>query len=211
MKRLCCFSIAVLFCIAALSQNHYGAVSGVVSFRGIRIAGATITLKDNATGIRISTRSNASGTYGLYQLSPASQYQLTVYYPEADTLQIQLIQVIAGEDLQIHLPLQPSVNLLAPLTIKSNTLHKQWRNGITILSEEKQNSQHWGNLFLHEPSATVKNDGSGALSFSGQNYRANAFYIDGVLQNDPFGLSTSGILNGENGQGPVAMESIEQI
>lgn len=211
MKRLCCFSIAVLFCIAALSQNHYGAVSGVVSFRGIRIAGATITLKDNATGIRISTRSNASGTYGLYQLSPASQYQLTVYYPEADTLQIQLIQVIAGEDLQIHLPLQPSVNLLAPLTIKNNTLHKQWRNGITILSEEKQNSQHWGNLFLHEPSATVKNDGSGALSFSGQNYRANAFYIDGVLQNDPFGLSTSGILNGENGQGPVAMESIEQI
>ena len=211
MNRFVCFPIALLFSIAAYSQNHFGAVSGVVSFRGIRIAGATITLKENGTGIRYSTSSNASGTYGLYQLSPASQYQLTVHYPEADTLQIQSIQVIAGEDLQIHLPLQPSVNLLTPLTIKTNAFNKQWRNGITILSDEMPNSQHWGNLFLHEPSATVKNDGSGALSFSGQKFRSNAFYIDGVLQNDPFGLSPSGILNGENGQGPVAMESIEQI
>lgn len=211
MKRFCCFSGAVLLSMAALSQNNFGAVSGVVSFRGIRIAGATITLKDNGTGMRFSTRSNASGTYGLYQLSPASQYQLTAYYPEADTLQIQSIQIIAGEDLQIHLPLQPSINLLTPLIVKTIATNKQWRNGITILSEETPNSQHWGNLFLHEPSATVKNDGSGALSFSGQKYRSNAFYIDGVLQNDPFGLSPSGILNGENGQGPLALESIEQI
>lgn len=211
MKWIFCSSAALLINFTTFSQNHFGAVSGVVSFRGIRIAGATITLKDNGTGIRFSTRSNASGTYGLYQLSPASQYQLTVHYPEADTLQIQSIQIIAGEDLHIHLPLQPSVNILTPLTIKTNAHNKSWRNGITILSEETPNSPHWGNLFLHEPSATVKNDGSGALSFSGQKYRSNAFYIDGVLQNDPFGLSPSGILNGENGQGPVAMESIEQI
>ncbi|WP_037351588.1 carboxypeptidase-like regulatory domain-containing protein, partial [Sediminibacterium salmoneum] len=120
MKWIFCSSAALLISLTTFSQNHFGAVSGVVSFRGIRIAGATITLKDNGTGIRFSTRSNASGTYGLYQLSPASQYQLTVHYPEADTLQIQSIQIIAGEDLHIHLPLQPSVNILTPLTIKTN-------------------------------------------------------------------------------------------
>lgn len=211
MKRILWLWSALIVLTPAYPQNHWGAVTGVVSFRGIRVAGASVTLKDNGTGTQYFTRSNVSGTYGIYQLSPATQYLLTVSYPNADTIQIQSVQVIAGEDLQIHIPLQPSLKLLAPVTIQSKLLNQQWRNGITILSDQMQHSQHWGNLFLHEPSATVKNDGSGALSFSGQPYRSNAFYIDGLMQNDPFGLSPSGILNGENGQGPVALESIEQI
>lgn len=211
MKRFLCFLSGLILLFPAFTQNHFGAISGVVSYRGIRIAGALVTLKDNGTGTLYSTRSNASGTYGIYQLSPASHYQMTVSYPEADTLQIQSIQVIAGEDLQIHIPLQPSVNILTPFTIQSKQLNRQWRNGTTILSDQTQHSQHWGNLFLHEPTATVKNDGSGAISFSGQRYLSNAYYIDGLIQNDPFGLSPSGILNGENGQGPIALESVEQI
>lgn len=211
MKSILCFICLFLFLSVAFTQNHWGAVSGVVSFRGIRTAGATITLRDNGTGTVYATRSNASGTYGIYHLSPASQYQITVSFPDADTIQIQLVQVIAGEDLQIHFSLQPAVNILTPIIIQNKVSGRQWRNGITILSDQSPHSQHWSNLFLHEPSATVKNDGSGAISFSGQRYRANAFYIDGILQNDPFGLSPSGILNGESGQGPAALESIEQI
>lgn len=211
MKRILCLWGALLLLTEAAPQNHWGAVSGVVSFRGIRIAGALVTLKDYGTGMLYSTKSNASGTYGIYQLSPTTQYQLTVSYPNADTLQIQSVQVMAGEDLQIHIPLQPSTNILVPLTIQGSIQNKQWRNGITIQSDQTVHSPHWGNLFLHEPSASVKNDGSGAISFSGQRYRSNAYYIDGLIQNDPFGLSPSGILNGENGQGPAALESTEQI
>ena len=211
MKSMLCFIYLFLFLSVAFAQNHWGAVSGVVSFRGIRIAGASITLRDNETGAVYATRSNASGTYGIYQLSPASQYQITVSYPDADTIQIQSVQVIAGEDLQIHFPLQPAINILTPFTIQNKVSGRQWRNGITILSNHNPHSLQWSNLFLHEPAATVKNDGSGAISYSGQRYRANAFYIDGILQNDPFGLSPSGILNGESGQGPAALESIEQI
>lgn len=55
------------------------------------------------------------------------------------------------------------------------------------------------------------NGQSGSMSFAGMNNRYNSFQIDGVMNNDVFGLTANGSNGGQAGSQPVSMETIDQI
>jgi hypothetical protein len=51
----------------------------------------------------------------------------------------------------------------------------------------------------------------GAISFAGQNNRYNAFYIDGSVNNDVFGLAASGTNGGQAGISPLSIDAVAQF
>src|SRR5439155_26512057 len=51
----------------------------------------------------------------------------------------------------------------------------------------------------------------GAISIAGQNNRYNAFYVDGALNNDVFGLAASGTNGGQANVAPISIDAIDQI
>ena len=51
----------------------------------------------------------------------------------------------------------------------------------------------------------------GAVSIAGQNNRYNAFYIDGALNNDVFGIAASGTNGGQANIPPISLDAIDQI
>ncbi len=57
----------------------------------------------------------------------------------------------------------------------------------------------------------VRSDNDGAMFFLGTNNRYNSFRIDGVMNNDVYGLAANGSNGGQAGTQPVSMETIEQI
>ena len=60
--------------------------------------------------------------------------------------------------------------------------------------------------------AQVSTNGqSGAMSFAGINNRYNSFQIDGVMNNDVFGLTSNGSNGGQANTQPVSMETVDQI
>jgi hypothetical protein len=57
----------------------------------------------------------------------------------------------------------------------------------------------------------AKVTGDGGISLAGQNNRYNAFYIDGAVNNDVFGLSASGTNGGQSGIAPISIDAIDQF
>lgn len=58
------------------------------------------------------------------------------------------------------------------------------------------------------PQASVTGSG---MSFAGSNNRYNSFQIDGTVNNDVFGLSSSGTNGGQAGANPISLDAIEEI
>jgi TonB-dependent Receptor Plug Domain. len=52
---------------------------------------------------------------------------------------------------------------------------------------------------------------NGGTSFSGTNNRYNSFQVDGVVNNDVFGLAGTGTNGGQAGIQPISLDAIEQI
>lgn len=211
MKRLGWICWLMLMQCNIFGQATVGSISGKVVFNQQAIAGAVLVLVNEATGQQLSNVSNTYGIYGFYQLQPGSSYHLTVHYPLADTVRIQHLTIQVGEDILLNIPLQSSVNLLSPVLVNSTL--QSTRKGFqrNLLDNKWIRGNGLGQLLLHQPNALVKNDQSGAVSFGGQNYKYNGYYIDGVLQNDQFGLSPTGTLMGELGILSAAPESFEQM
>lgn len=205
--------ISWLFMIqhSVFGQATVGSISGKVVFNKKALAGASLILVNEANGHQLSTQSNHHGIYGFYQLQPGSSYHLTVHYPFADTVQIQHLTIQVGEDILLNIPLQSVVNLLSPIVVNSTSQTSRHGFQRNLLENKWIRGNGLGQLLLHQPNALIKNDQSGAVSFGGQNHKYNAFYIDGVLQNDQFGLSPSGTLMGELGVLSSAPESFEQM
>lgn len=212
MKKAYLFSTIIFMPYVALTQSTFGSISGKVMFNEKLVYGANIILLDESTQTIIMTSSNKSGAYGFYQLKPSSHYSLKASYPLADTIYIQFIQVIVGEDLLLNIPFKPKVNHLNPIQVNSSLInnHKA-ASSIDLLTDNSIKLNEMSRLFMHHPEAYIKTNNSGAASFSGQNNRFNSYYIDGVLQNDQFGLSPTGTIMGETGNLAAAPESFEQM
>ncbi|MEO8172826.1 MAG: Plug domain-containing protein, partial [Sediminibacterium sp.] len=61
------------------------------------------------------------------------------------------------------------------------------------------------------PQAKLVDGNEAAVSFAGQNNRYNAFYIDGSVNNDVFGLAASGTNGGQAGISVLSVDAIEQF
>jgi hypothetical protein len=210
MKKVCFMSATLFLPYMAMAQSTFGAISGKVIFNEKGVYGANISLLDESTQTIIKTSSNKSGAYGFYQLKPSSNYTLKASYPLADTICIQFIQVIVGEDILLNIPFQPKEKQLTPIQVYSSATIKA-ASSIDLLQNNSIKSNELSRLLMHHPEAYIKTDHSGAPSFSGQNNRFNSYYIDGVLQNDQFGLSPTGTIMGETGNLAAAPESFEQM
>lgn len=193
------------------AQSTFGSISGKVLYKEKLVFGAQIILTDEGTQTIIQTKSNKSGTYGFYQLKPSSNYSLKAIYPMADTIHIQYIQIIVGEDVLLNIPFQPKVNQLKAVQVSNTTNIYKAATSIDLLKNSLIKTNELSSLMMHHPEAYIKSNNSGAASFSGQNNRYNAYYIDGVLHNDQFGLSPTGTIMGELGNLAAAPESFEQM
>jgi hypothetical protein len=211
MKKIYSLSIFILMPCLIFAQSTFGSISGKVLYQEKLVFGALIILTDEGTQASIQTNSNKSGTYGFYQLKPSSNYSLKAIYPLADTIHIQFIQIIVGEDVLLNIPFQPKINQLKSVQVSSSTNIYKAAASVDLLKNTLIKTNELSSLMMHHPDAYINLNNSGAPSFSGQNNRYNAYYIDGVLQNDQFGLSPTGTIMGEMGNLAAAPESFEQM
>jgi outer membrane receptor for ferrienterochelin and colicin len=61
------------------------------------------------------------------------------------------------------------------------------------------------------PQAKLIGGNEGAVSIAGQNNRYNAFYVDGAINNDVFGLAASGTNGGQAAISPISIDAIDQF
>ena len=217
MLKKMIFIAFLFFSLTAISQVSTGNISGKTMLNKEQFVNVLIELSNESTGLIKKTTSNILGHYQFNNLTPGLNYQLRFNSPYTDTLLIQHIEVILGKSLTIDVSLQSSINYLQPVLIKStlisndNSINKYAYLSATTIDRIPKTGNNFGQLFRLFPQAFIKESATGAISFSGQNNRYNSLYVDGALQNDAFGLSTTGFYGGQTGNISIAFETIDQV
>jgi len=203
MQMLILASILLLTAVAAMAQATTGTLKGTVAdANGAVVAGATVTIKNDATGAVSTSTSSADGTFEASNLTPGT-YTVTVeasgFKRSANTGVNVKVGIINPADIK----LEPG-NVSETVTITANTeeIVQRDQSQISATIETRKVSDLPSNgagggidtLALLIPgvvanrSGGTNTNGSG-LSVNGNRGRTNNFQIDGSDNND---LSVAG-------------------
>jgi len=218
--------LGLLLAVVVASPGHAGAqavttasiIGQVVDQNGAPVASAQVIITNESTGTRRATLSREDGQYLVPGLRPGGPYTVTtssVGYAESRT---EGIELALGTTRRVDIRVTSTAVEIEGLEV--NVAGAQARNtGVqtVVTTDDVENSPTINREIVDiarlTPSAFVSNedDDGAAISIAGQNNEYNALYIDGVVNNDVFGLSAQGTNGGQTGAPPISFDAIEQL
>lgn len=220
MKRLLtvCASLAAALVVGATSLSAQGVTTGavrgsVVDAAGAPIVGAQLTLLNTATGFRTTIQSRPNGTYALENVTPGGPFVLSARAIGYRPASRDGIYVTLGQVVSIHFTLEQTAVELAELTVSADAdpLLSRGRTGAAVtvsdsfISRLPTLSRNFTDLVSIAPQV-----GSGT-SVAGQNNRFNNIQIDGGVNNDLFGLGSTGTPGGQVNSRPISLAAIKEF
>ncbi len=214
-----CVCLFMILPLTLLAQHTTGSIRGKVKTKNDEVlAGAVIKLIHEPTGSLYLSTTNKKGDFLISNISPGGPYLLEISFVGFTTEKKNPFYLNLGDAVNIDTRLIPESILLGNLLVSSQTKS----NGIghggpeTFITKDKiENTPSVGrNLYdyLHRvPQAKLVSGNEGAVSLAGQNNRYNAFYVDGAVNNDVFGLTASGTNGGQAGISPLSIDAIDQF
>lgn len=220
-KKLLQFVLAVLILPAfALAQNTTSSLSGSVKTNtGEVLVGATVTATHEPTGTTYRVQSRAGGRFDISNMNPGGPYIVEVSSLNYANEKKTELYLSLGDVLKVDFALASKVNNLGNVTVSAlrKTTENSGKGGAetTIDRDKMANLPTVGrNIYDYlraVPQAKLVNGSEGAVSIAGQNNRYNAFYVDGAINNDVFGLSASGTNGGQAAIAPLSIDAIDQF
>jgi hypothetical protein len=220
-KRLLQFVFAVLLMPAfALAQNTTSSLSGSVKTNtGDVLIGATVTATHEPTGTVYRVQSRAGGRFDISNMNPGGPYSVEVSFVNYANEKKTDIYLSLGDVLKLDFALSPKATNLGNVTVSSlrKTTESSGKGGTeTVIGRDKMANLPTVGRNIYDylravPQAKLINGSEGAVSIAGQNNRYNAFYVDGAINNDVFGLSASGTNGGQAAIAPLSIDAIDQF
>ena len=190
------FLLLVLFANRAPAQSNYGAIRGIVTdIQGASLAGAEVSLTDEATKLTRTTTSNGAGEYVFSAVAPGS-YKVSVTSSGFSKVEKSGVRVDAGNTIPMDMKLTigssaESIEVTAAEPIVNNGTSY---NGQLIDSQKLENLPNPGrNPFLFsklDNNVTPVGDprfvrfqdqsGSSTISIAGAPLSSNNYAIDGI-------------------------------
>lgn len=209
--------VFVLFCVLYIvkAQVTTSGISGKVMTDGEPVIGATIQAILVSSGSRYGTVTNEDGRFSLQGMRVGGPYQVEISYIGFKTVVYNDIYLRIGDVYALNVTLNESPETIGEVVVTGHAGVSATRTGaassfsggdIALLPTISRSVTDITRL---TPQATVNS--SGSISFAGANNRYNSFQIDGVMNNDVFGLSTNGTNGGQAGTEPVSLDALEQI
>jgi outer membrane receptor protein involved in Fe transport len=179
-----------------------GSVSGTITDpSGAAMSGATVNLKNDATGVTQTVKSNSTGAYRFNFLNPGNY---TVSATQSGFQPVQHpVTVAVGTAGMVNLQLQvATASTTVEVSGEGGLVQTENGNVSTTISPQiVANMPNPGNdlTFFEQiaPGATMNTQaGYGNTSFFGISATSNYFTVDGMSENDPFlNLNNSGATN----------------
>jgi outer membrane receptor for ferrienterochelin and colicin len=176
---------------------------------GSPMTGARIEVIHVASGARRTATTNASGAFQVSGLRPGGPYTVRVEGTGISQDDIYLNISAAGvvslreDTMSMEEVLVTAARLESGLVMGSSTvLDSDAINSAATVSRD------FKNVIRQDPRVSIDLSNSNAISIGGINNRLNSLTVDGVRQNDEFGLNQSGYPTQRT---PLSMDAIEQI
>jgi hypothetical protein len=220
-KVLLNLSLTILLVVAlianAAAQITTSGLKGlIVDEKNEALAGATVVAVHVPSGTQYGNLTNKDGRFNISNMRVGGPYQVTISFIGYKQEVYNDINLSLGNVTDMSIHLSPSVTSLSEVIVSAgkNSIINSGRTGAAInLSNEMVNSIPTVSRGLKDftkISPLANNSGSGT-SFAGSNNRYNQFSIDGLVNNDVFGLTSSGTNGGQAGIEPISLDAIEEF
>lgn len=168
----------------------------VTDENGAPVVGATVVIRNLATGSEQQTLTRSDGRYLMPALRPGGPYRIEInsigYAEDA----VDGVQLALGETRGVDFALAVQAVALEELAVEVER-GADVSGGVTTvvdgasIQRSPTLNRELVDLARFTPQAFVSNedDDGAAISIAGQNAEYNGLYIDGVVTNDVFGLS----------------------
>jgi outer membrane receptor for ferrienterochelin and colicin len=200
------------------AQVTTSGMSGFVrAAAGEALIGATVTATHQPTGTVYRTVTKTDGKFDINNMNPGGPYSIVVSYVNFQPFTRGDVFLTLGENSRQDFQMATSAAELSTVVVSTSRTGNQGKGGTetTIGRDRIANIPSVGrnitDLLRAVPQAKISNTNEGAISIAGQNNRYNAFYIDGALNNDVFGLAASGTNGGQANIAPISLDAIDQI
>ncbi|MEP6596908.1 MAG: carboxypeptidase regulatory-like domain-containing protein, partial [Ginsengibacter sp.] len=182
---------------------------------GEALTGATVTALHEPTGTVYTVITRKNGQYDINNMNPGGPYNITASYVGYNTQKKEDILLSLGEKAQYDFVASTQASQLTEVIIAASRTAGQSKGGLesNIGKDKIQNiptvNRSVNDYLRFTPQAKITGDGG--VSLAGQNNRYNAFYIDGAINNDVFGIAASGTNGGQAGINPISIDAIDQF
>ena len=213
--------ISMLFGILCLTFSMYGqgtttgSVTGrVTDLMGEVLPGATVTATHVPSGTVVGTTANDEGYYRLENLRIGGPYTLKASYTGYGETAVEGIEIRVGETQKYDFKLLDQATELTTVEVVASASNTGKSAGAsTQISTEAIDRLPTLNRDIDDylrltPQSSGYSEGT---TFGGINNRYNAIYIDGAVNNDVFGLASSGTNGGQTGISPFSIDIIDQF
>jgi len=206
---------------SAAQNTTSGSLSGVVQDpQGGVLPGVTVEATHVPTGTQYTTVTESDGRFVIPSVRVGGPYSVAVSLSGFRPATQNDINVGLGEErnLTFKLSLQ-TVSESVTVTAEAAPVFSPGSTGTAsnVSSEQIQNlptiSRSLTDFARVSPyfNQTSFNGGDSYLSVAGRNQRYNALQIDGAINNDLFGVATSGTPGAQTGTQPISLDAIQEL
>jgi outer membrane receptor for ferrienterochelin and colicin len=184
------------------------------------LIGATVQAVHTPSGTSYGNITDVDGFYRLPGMRVGGPYIITVTYVGYESIVQDGVYLNLGQAFQFSPKMGTDAVTLSGVEVvssRSDIFNGNATGAETNVSEEQINAlptvaRAVGDYARLTPQATVNEGNDGfSISVGGMNNRYNAFYVDGAVNNDVFGLSGSGFNGGQTGVSPISVDAIESF
>ena len=218
VKKLTFLTVSFFFMIAATmrAQVTTAGISGKVTDKEGAVIGATVVATHEPSGTTYGTVTNVDGRYTLTGMRVGGPYKVEVSYIGYGKSITSGITLQLGEVYSFDVELKEESVSLGEIVVtgdRTAVFNSQKTGaasnfGRTKIEQTPTISRSLFDVTRLTPQAISAGSG---MSFAGSNNKYNSFQIDGTVNNDVFGLSSSGTNGGQSGANPISLDAIEEV
>jgi uncharacterized protein (UPF0333 family) len=219
MRKLLLLTFFVLTAsMGAFAQGVTTAsISGVVTNqKGETLPGATIVAVHQPTNAEYGTISREDGRFTIPNARVGGPYKLSISFVGYDTQEKNDVYLSLGNTTSINIQMAETGTNLQEVVVsasRGDVFNADRTGAATNVNNRTIQSVPTISRGLRDftklsPMASTMGNGT---SFAGANNRYNQFAIDGLVNNDVFGLSSSGTNGGQSGIEPISLDAIEEF
>jgi len=187
----------------------------VVEETGEPLTGANIMAVHVPSGTTYGASADVNGNYRIPNMRVGGPYTIRVTFTGFNSVELTGLNLRLGETDRQNFALTEQSLELDEITVSARSGSAGQSAGTsTQISSQTINNlpsiERNINDFLR---TTPQSSGypGGGITFAGMNNRFNAIYIDGAVNNDVFGLASSGTNGGQTGVSPFSLDIIDQL
>ncbi|MAI38057.1 TonB-dependent receptor [Alteromonas sp.] len=199
---------------AALAQQTSSGIRGtILDPAGAPEAGVDITVTHLPSGTRRTVTTNEDGNYTIQGLRVGGPYKVTIDSKEFEDQTLDGLFLQLGQFEKINRKLNS--NDVEVITVSGSSTGSYYENigassyfGEEAILGQSGLTRDIKDVIRANPLVSVGTGGSRELSIAGNNPRFNSITVDGISQNDNFGLNGGGF---PTQRSPFPLDALDQI